>query len=659
MNAIQSNDLPNSINPFVGAKAYKEDHWSLFVGRDTEISDIGYQVLVEPVFLVYGESGVGKTSLIQAGLNMWIKKHMATMHYFNYAVENSDEVGGCWDYIFNKFKELPKKEVSSEDRSHQVICFDSFERVFDQTITNSQTRSKFAEFSKLILDAPDISVVLILRSEWLAHLELYQRLLPNNLKARYRIDPLSKKSSQKVIVDIAEKSLHPFDYIKNTDTSTGAQWVINKITNEGDEFVDLTIMQIVCHWIWNKAEDLHIQIISKEEIEKLNGQEAIVEVSLKAEYEKMLGENTGKQTQFRDWLETAITINERNEIASKVVLRDLTPSFQKMIDDLEASHILRRVAVRTKTKAPILYELAHDLWVKVINNSNKDYKQQNTKLPFRDQLINGMLPDNALKKRLNTTIVNIRAKEDKNYARFLSSLWEDIYTYEPEKDRYRHIREAEKFIGLDVLEGELDFSWFSKETYYHLEGVRACDAADTRAYLLWEKDGREVDYSPDQIQSKRYFYYTSGSLKKRMNDRNIKIPHSEKNESYKTLTEYLEKIIQPEDDNTEYINIVARKAKWLEEHRKWCRKPEWKEKNQGDAAEYTKRFYNAVYQLIINDKNTEEDEKIVKYKAIDDLKEAINSEDKHSLINCFEAAILMYYASPELVEKAGLTSIFD
>jgi len=101
------------------------------------------------------------------------------------------------------------------------------------------------------------------------------------------------------------------------------------------------------------------------------------------------------------------------------------------------------------------------------------------------------------------------------------------------------------------------------------------------------------------------------------------------------------------------------KARWLEENRRWCGRPVSDEKNWEDAVEYSKHFYTAVYQLIKKDKNAAENEKSVKDKAIDDLKLAINFEDKQALISCFEAAILMYYASPELVETAGLAGIFD
>ena len=656
MNEEQSSEKLNDGNPFVGAKPYGQNDPTLFAGRDKEISDIGFQVLDEPVFLVYGESGVGKTSLINAGLTKWMAEREAILYYCNCLSMNQADV---WNDIFKNFDNFINHPRMAEQRP--VICFDSFERIIDQTKNDSLARAKFGEFAKRILDTPDTSIVLMLRSEWLAHLELYERLLPNSLKARYRIDPLAKQTAQEVIVDVAEKSAHPFD-------DTGAQWVINKITNASDESVDMTILQTVCQWIWNKAEKS--QIISADELEKLNNEEAIVEVSLKAVYEKILEEIkiVEEQLKFRDWLGTAISINDTGEIVPKVVLRDLTRSFQTTIDALETSHILRRVAVRTKTKAPILFELAHDLWVKIISDSNKEYKQINKKLPFRDQLIQGVMPDNTLKKRLNTIIVNIRAKEDNNYAKFLSSLWEDIDTYKPEEVRDRNRRQAETYIGLDVLEGEgeLDFAWFSEETYYHLEGVLVRDAEYFRAYLLWEKDGREYDASPDQTQSKRYFYYTSGSLKQRMHKRDIKIPHF--GNSYEALAQYLNDIITPKDGYTgnewEKANewrhkIVILKARWLEENRRWCGRPVSDEKNWEDAVEYSKHFYTAVYQLIKKDKNAAEDEKSVKDKAIDDLKLAINFEDKQALISCFEAAILMYYASPELVETAGLAGIFD
>ena len=135
------------------------------------------------------------------------------------------------------------------------------------------------------------------------------------------------------------------------------------------------------------------------------------------------------------------------------------------------------------------------------------------------------------------------------------------------------------------------------------------------------------------------------------------------------LTQYLDKIIGREDTFTENeweksndlrLKIVTLKARWLQEDRSWYGRPVSDEKNWTDAVKYTRLFYNAVYQLLKKDEKETEDKKIEKdNKVIDDLKAAINSEDRQSMINCFEAAVLMYYASPELVEKAGLVGIFD
>jgi len=212
--------------------------------------------------------------------------------------------------------------------------------------------------------------------------------------------------------------------------------VISKITNAGDEFVDLTIMQIVCQWIWNEAEKSgrnKDKAMNKEWLEELNDSKKeypIVEASMKAVYEEKLNvlhSANGKEAEkkFRDWLGTAIAINDANEIAPRVVLRDLTPSFQLTINALEASHIIRCVEVRTKTKAaPHLFELAHELWVKVINDSNEAYEERNEELIFDHESIQGMIPEDALKKRVDTIIVNIRAKEreKENYAKLVERL---------------------------------------------------------------------------------------------------------------------------------------------------------------------------------------------------------------------------------------------
>ncbi len=702
MNEEQSCEKLNNANPFVGAKPYGQNDVALFAGRDREISDIGFQLLAQPVFLVYGESGVGKTSLVRAGLKQWVSDRNAIFNYLDCRKHLKAVMTNVLDEIIHKFKEIQEKDssentqyqfifeevfneaVSNKDKRHKVICIDSFEQVFNYAVSENIIREKFTLLAKRILATPDTSFVLMMRSEWLAHLELYERLLPNSLKARYRIDPLSKKSTQEVIKKVAE-STHPFD-------DSGAQWVIRQIINVGTESVDLTIMQILCQWIWEEAKKSgrkKEQLIDETWLEELN--DHLVDAKLKDVYEEKLGilpsPKEEVEKKFRHWLEAAITTDKNCEIAPKVILRDLSASFRGTIDALEESHILKRVELRTKNPTDlILYEIAHDLWVKAIYDSNQTYKENSEVLIFDGQPIKlkEKIKENALKNRVKNIMINICVKEkeeqekkekgaadyDKHHeSKHLdkrSECSEEMDKCKPEiLNQYR--RQALAYIGLNALEGKPDFNWFSDETYKQFEKVRVRDAEYLRAYLQWERNGGEYDDSPDQEISKRYFNSTTSLLKQRMVNRDIKIPHIDTNKSYVALKEYLNKIAGDienewgwEKANESRLNIVDWKARWLEEDRRFYGRPASDEKNWCDAVRYTKLFYNAVYQLLIkNDENDAADNNSEKEKAIKTLEKAVSSDDKHSLINCFEAAILMYYVSPEHVADAVLTSIFD
>lgn len=53
-------------NPWVGLESYKENQ--IIYGRNTEISDLAQRVLNDTDTVVYGKSGIGKTSVINAGI---------------------------------------------------------------------------------------------------------------------------------------------------------------------------------------------------------------------------------------------------------------------------------------------------------------------------------------------------------------------------------------------------------------------------------------------------------------------------------------------------------------------------------------------------------------------------------------------------------------
>ena len=55
-------------SPWLGLRSFAEETQGYFFGRATELQEFFERVLHKPLTVLFGQSGLGKTSLIQAGL---------------------------------------------------------------------------------------------------------------------------------------------------------------------------------------------------------------------------------------------------------------------------------------------------------------------------------------------------------------------------------------------------------------------------------------------------------------------------------------------------------------------------------------------------------------------------------------------------------------
>src|SRR5436190_1342098 len=59
---------------FIGLKSYSEDQADIFYGRDEEINRLTNLVKANTLTIVFGKSGTGKTSLLNAGVFPRLRK---------------------------------------------------------------------------------------------------------------------------------------------------------------------------------------------------------------------------------------------------------------------------------------------------------------------------------------------------------------------------------------------------------------------------------------------------------------------------------------------------------------------------------------------------------------------------------------------------------
>ena len=224
-------------NPWPGLAPYDEASSGFFHGRREEAAELLRLVRLAPLTVVYGKSGLGKTSLLQAGLFPLLRAaHYLPVHLrldFSLAVKASplhqvmrrlqeeleraaeysqpqvDET--LWEYLHRK-----DLEVWSEDNFPltPVLVFDQFEELFSRSGGNleliTQVFDGLADLienripaeiasatagprrSRLDLSSQRYRVVLSFREDFLPEVRTWEPKVPSLLRNYLRLDPMSR-----------------------------------------------------------------------------------------------------------------------------------------------------------------------------------------------------------------------------------------------------------------------------------------------------------------------------------------------------------------------------------------------------------------------------------------------------------------------------------
>lgn len=82
-------------HPWLGLESFREETRAYFFGRDTEIAELHLRLRSHPLLVLYGRSGLGKTSILNAGLipRLTAEGHFPALHRFDYSNERFGPAG--------------------------------------------------------------------------------------------------------------------------------------------------------------------------------------------------------------------------------------------------------------------------------------------------------------------------------------------------------------------------------------------------------------------------------------------------------------------------------------------------------------------------------------------------------------------------------------
>ncbi len=290
---------------YPGTKPFSTEQRDLFFGRDDDIRELISRISLEQMYVLYSKSGLGKSSLINAGIIPRILENGSltpiSVRFGAYAKDNTESPSvktkkaiewngtepqptlldklipnqdSLWYhvksqqinapgsnrflFIFDQFEELftydPVEILSFKEELSELLnerIPQSFRNVLDAQFEEGRTILTEEELSALH-QPMEVKVLIAIRSDRMSSLNTFKDFFPKILRHCYELGELNVHQARQAILIPALKKepgfiTQPFEY-----ENEGLQKMLNFLTNDGKQKIDSFQLQILCHSIEQK-----------------------------------------------------------------------------------------------------------------------------------------------------------------------------------------------------------------------------------------------------------------------------------------------------------------------------------------------------------------------------------------------------------------------
>lgn len=244
--AEQAQRRGGSGNPFKALLEYDFGDAQLFFGRDAAIGALLERLERGPLAVLHAESGMGKTSLLRAGLAplllagghvpLYVRPHdvpipLAIKRELIAQLEQVPNLAAA------SLRDFLRRATGLLGGQRLVILLDQFEDVF--TVQSANARADFvAELAECLNDVLlPVRWVLSLRGEWFGHLSTFQPQVPQPFANQFLLGGLLRDEAVGTITRTMERS-----------TLTIEPEVVEQIVDDlGPDAIAPPQLQVVCH----------------------------------------------------------------------------------------------------------------------------------------------------------------------------------------------------------------------------------------------------------------------------------------------------------------------------------------------------------------------------------------------------------------------------
>ena len=399
----------------------------LFFGRDRETQVLLHKVMADNLVVLYAKSGMGKTSLINAGLNQVLRDRgfiPLMIRFNNREIEPLQNVyAGIKEIAEQKSMDYEEGERDSlwqyfkttafwspdDTLLKPVLIMDQFEEFF--TLHSYESRKHFIQQLADIVNnnipqmlresvsqgesfpysekPPNIKIIISIREDYLGHLDEIAQDIPGIFQNRFRLLPLSREQARQAIVkpsQVKDEAIGaaPFEFALET-----VEMMLDflckriemgevKITDEVESFQ----LQLLCRHVEEKTQEKlrskEVNIVVKPD--DLGGEKGIRRI-LRQFYDDQVKtlEGLWKKRRARKLCEKGlISVDDRRLSLEENEIKRKFGVTNKLLAELVNTRLVRS----EPRVGSIYYELSHDTLVAPIRESQKKRLSKRIKIEF-------------------------------------------------------------------------------------------------------------------------------------------------------------------------------------------------------------------------------------------------------------------------------------
>src|SRR5262249_33720225 len=205
-------------SPFKLLDYYVEADADIFGGREREIFEITAALASRDILVLYGPAGVGKTSLIQAGVFPAVRRlgwscvHVRTLT--NPLIDLTTAIADQLDLTINRSGDstgIVKAIDAIAKKTPLLIAFDQFEEFFIRFENNADLRNAFISIIADLASRKEIDcrILFSVREDYFAKFDQFK--LPGIFERSYRLGPLSAFGAREAFTRPLRDSGIPFE----------------------------------------------------------------------------------------------------------------------------------------------------------------------------------------------------------------------------------------------------------------------------------------------------------------------------------------------------------------------------------------------------------------------------------------------------------------